>query len=665
MNFWRYPDAHRPKSIQSPGFREDIQGIRALAVISVVAAHAGLPVPGGFVGVDVFFVVSGFVITQLFFREWIAQGRFRLRNFYWRRFTRLMPALALVVFATVTFSALILSPLGTQQNAVWTGIGSLFWVANVVIVVTTGDYFDEPAAQNPLLHVWSLSVEEQFYLFYPLLLIAGVGIVVRRSNPKLVAFLVTATVSAISLSLALIASSFDLPQVVEHLLGFYSPVARVWEFGVGALVAFAVNHPFRGLSSSEAAKIGFAGLSIIFASLWFIDESAIFPGPWTLLPVIGTAMLLISGTTPGNPSSRVLSMTPLVRIGDWSYSIYLWHWPLIVLLKYAWPAVEWVPVAAAVASLPLGAVSYRLVEQKFRNLPLGKRNYGLKLVAAVTLPPALMSGIVGVVAKDYWRPQYESGQVQIVHNGNVDWPSFYLELEERYFPCADQEIRSRALDFEGVTRCRQSLPSKQIDIVLLGDSHAEHLFLGFAEKYPNTNFAFYILNSLPIDDGESMSFFIDRVSTDTNVGTVVLNASWGSRGAPQQGLEETVNQLINSGKNLLIFDDVPIFPFDAKQCKFRISPLIPDSRCVTPRKFALANYETYAPTLRQLAETRAGVHFFETADFFCDEKDCDMRVVGTLGYRDNNHLNENGSRYFVDRLTKKYPSIGAFFQRSG
>lgn len=664
MKFWRSVEASS-KVEKSPGFRKDVQGVRAIAVIIVVASHAGLPVPGGFVGVDVFFVVSGYVITQLLFREWIAQGRLQLGKFYWRRFTRLMPALAIVVLVTVAFSALVLSPLGTQQNAARTGIGSLFWVANVVIVVTTGDYFDEPATQNPLLHIWSLSVEEQFYLFYPLVLIAGIAFGVRRSNPQYGAFLLTATISAISLSLALVASTFELPQVVEHLLGFYSPVARVWEFGVGALVAFAVNRPSPNLPSSKATTIGLVGLSLIFASLWIIDESAVFPGSWTLLPVMGTAMILISGTTPGNPTSRLLSTIPLVRIGDWSYSIYLWHWPLIVFPKYVWPTVDWIPVAAAFASIPLGAVSFRLIEQKFRNLPLGSRNFGLKLVAAVTLPPAITSGIVGLVAEDYWRPQYESGQIQVVHEGNVDWPSFYLELAETYFPCSDREILSRALEFEGVLRCRQSLPSDEIDVVLLGDSHAEHLFLGFAEKYPNTNFAFYILNSLPIEDGESMSFFIDRVSTDKNVGTVILNASWGSRGAPQPELEETVNRLIKSGKRLLILDDVPIFPFDAKQCKFRISPLIPDSRCVTPRKFALENYEIYAPTLRQLAETRPGVEFFETADFFCDEKHCDMRVDGTLGYRDNNHLNENGSRYIVDRLTENYPHIADFFNTVG
>jgi peptidoglycan/LPS O-acetylase OafA/YrhL len=148
--------------IQRAHWRPDIQGLRAIAVVAVIAYHADLPVPGGFTGVDVFFVISGFVIAGMLQRQWRTRGSVSLREFYWRRFARLTPALALLVSVTVLLAALLLSPLGAQQTTSYTAMGAMLLVANIVITQTTGDYFDAPAATNPLLHTWSLSVEEQF-----------------------------------------------------------------------------------------------------------------------------------------------------------------------------------------------------------------------------------------------------------------------------------------------------------------------------------------------------------------------------------------------------------------------------------------------------------------------------------------------------------------------
>src|SRR4029077_15604359 len=186
------------------GRRLDIQGLRALAVLAVVAFHAGLPFPGGFVGVDVFFVISGFVITSMLQREWEATGRIRFGAFYLRRFKRLTPALALMVVVTAIVSALVLSPLGAQQTVAETGVGAMLLVANGVIAGNTGGYFDAPAAANPLLHTWTLSVEEQFYLAFPAILALGWFLTRRFRWRTNTAGVIVGLVAAVSFGLALL-----------------------------------------------------------------------------------------------------------------------------------------------------------------------------------------------------------------------------------------------------------------------------------------------------------------------------------------------------------------------------------------------------------------------------------------------------------------------------
>ena len=354
--------------------RPDIQGLRAIAVLMVVLFHAGLPVPGGFVGVDVFFVISGYVITAMLQREWRLTQRIAFSRFYIRRFKRLTPALALTVAVTMLLSMWILSPLGPQQTAAQTGIGAMFLAANLVIARTTGDYFDAPAATNPLLNLWSLSVEEQFYLAFPLLLFIGWRIG-RRSATLLVTVITIASFAG-----ALIGTS----GVGGGLLGFYSPLTRAWEFGIGALIAL-LGLRFRG---DRAPQVALIGTGLLIASLWLITERTPFPSTWTLLPVGGTALLIMSGSSSHRVSS-VLSSRPLVRIGDWSYSIYLWHWPFIVVAGIAFPNLQHVAVLAAIASVVPALLSFRFVEEPIRNREFTWPQLGRVVVGTNGIPIGL------------------------------------------------------------------------------------------------------------------------------------------------------------------------------------------------------------------------------------------------------------------------------------
>lgn len=365
-----------------PDRRLDIQGLRALAVLMVMAFHARLPVPGGFVGVDVFFVISGYVITAMLVRELARNGRVDFRRFYLRRFKRLTPALALMVCVTMILAALLLSPLGTQQDAARTAIGAMLLGANYVIAKLSGEYFGLDAHSNALLNTWSLSVEEQFYLAFPLLLAIAWRLGRRWQRPWVVKAIV-ATVGVGSLALAL-GGSYGMTLPAEQwLIQFYSPLTRAWEFAAGSLLALLPN-PWRSRRVSTA--LGVAGVLGLAASLVVINEYTPFPGPATLLPVVATMLLLLAGSGPG-PTTRMLSSTPMARVGDWSYSLYLWHWPFIVIATSAWPGPAWVAPAAALASALPAIASYRWVEQPLRAYEPPHARAVFKLIGGRSFPP--------------------------------------------------------------------------------------------------------------------------------------------------------------------------------------------------------------------------------------------------------------------------------------
>ena len=387
-----------PAASTEGGRRLDIQGLRAVAVLMVVCFHAGLPVPGGFVGVDVFFVISGFVITAMLHREWLKNGRIRFGLFYLRRFKRLTPALALMISVTVLISALVLSPLGTQQTAAKSAIGAVLLVGNFVIAWTTGGYFGESADTNPLLNTWSLSVEEQFYLAFPALIGLGWHIARRRGILRFAPYFFVASIAVFSFGLAVLTSTgWALPHA-SWLLSFYSPVTRAWEFAVGSLLALILSEVTHR-SRTIALALGLLGTAMLVASLWLITETTPFPGAWTLLPVAGTLLLLFVGKDNANPVSQVLTSKPMVKIGDWSYSIYLWHWPFIVFAGILWPGSQAALLSAAALSFVPALASYVWVEQLGRTLSWVSGRRLPYFVLATIFTPLVTAVFLGAMSR--------------------------------------------------------------------------------------------------------------------------------------------------------------------------------------------------------------------------------------------------------------------------
>ncbi len=417
-----------------------------MAVLAVVAFHVGdSPIarnrgvggvellPGGFTGVDVFFVISGFVITALLLRRADRDGGVALRDFAARRVRRILPALALMSVVVLALGIVVLDPFGAQQFAARTSMAAALLGANVYLYRHTG-YFDSSAAANPFLHTWSLSVEEQTYLLLPLgvALAAAVALRRRRSTAWCVGAGAVA-VAATSFALAVALSAGWGTSVVQapERLSFLAAPTRWWEFAAGALVAAWASHP-RQLPRRVAAVLGIAGLVAIVGGALRLGPGTPWPSLWTLVPVLGTVGVLVAGATT-NPAGQLLSSRPLGWIGDRSYAWYLWHWPCIVLAAAIWPSLAWIPAVAAVASLLPAAASYRWVEQPLRHDSsiVGRR---AALLGAVCTGAVLLVGLIvltgadrgwGLREEDGWydRPEGRNvGCLQLNRDLRADWP---------------------------------------------------------------------------------------------------------------------------------------------------------------------------------------------------------------------------------------------------
>ncbi|GAA1926486.1 SGNH hydrolase domain-containing protein [Nocardioides lentus] len=370
-------DSRRPSLPRAQ--RGDVQGLRALAVLLVIAAHAGLgPFTGGYLGVDVFLVISGFLISRLLFRQVSRTGTLSLRVFYVRRARRILPAATVVIVATVLASLVWLSLVDLQTllvDAVWAGL----FAANLRFAATDTDYFSEGLAPSPLQHYWSLGVEEQFYLVWPLLVLGALllhqrrhGPRARRSLPRLTVFWMLAAVTGLSLGWSVLVT------LVEPEAAYFSTTARIWELGVGAMAALVGPAIADRLTTRARTALGVVGLLGILVPAVAYTTGTSFPGLAALPPVLGTALLLIAGLrlreAPPWPS-RTLGIAPLRVVGDWSYSLYLWHWPLLVIpsANLGRDLTLGESLAAVAATFVLAALTYRYVEQPFR-APLAERS---------------------------------------------------------------------------------------------------------------------------------------------------------------------------------------------------------------------------------------------------------------------------------------------------
>ena len=454
---------HHPTALQASHRRSDIQGLRAIAVLLVIIYHAGLPMPGGFAGVDVFFAISGFVITRMLLSELESGHGLNLKTFYLRRIRRLLPALATTSISTAVI-AVLANPIGTQITAAFTGIATSLFVANGYLYRSAPGYFSPGAEFNPMLHTWSLSVEEQFYFIFPLVLLlgwraAGSTVPHHRRRWSAAALILTMLCLSFWISCEMSYRHPLLPGIsAPAQFAFYSSPTRAWEFAAGALLALS-NAWLLRLPANAALAIGTGGLGMLAWSAFAIDASMPFPGWVAWAPVAATLMLIAGGSSGQNPISRMLSSPVAIWIGDRSYGWYLWHWPFVVFARSLFPQSASAMVIASALSIVPAWASYRFIETPIRSVKRASTGATLSLAAICIIGPILAFGGLWLANRTIVG---SSGAVQI-------GAALQLHIDE-----VRRCEGSKALDPAWRPDCRWPAAPTRGSVLLLGDSNAGH-----------------------------------------------------------------------------------------------------------------------------------------------------------------------------------------------
>jgi peptidoglycan/LPS O-acetylase OafA/YrhL len=606
--------------------RVDIDGLRSLAIVPVVAYHASSRIaPGGFVGVDIFFVISGFLITSLIYTE-VSQGRFTLWKFYERRIRRIVPALVALILLIAPIGWYLLLPPDFHDFS-RSAAAAMLSAANIFFWWTT-DYFNPESEAQPLLHTWSLGVEEQFYILFPLFLMA------LRGRSKVAHLWILGTLAAASLALSQAALR------VEPTFAFYWLPPRAWELMVGSLLA--IGAPAAPASRPVREGLALAGLIAIAASVLLYTERMPFPGVAALLPCAGAALLI--WTAPGTIAGRLLSLRPLVFIGLISYSLYLWHWPLLVFSRMAFGSSPLLTVAVVAASVAAATLSWRYVEAPFR---YGFRKSSSRRIVAVG--GASLAGIAAMSAVASAAPP----SFQRFPSRAVEMASY---LDYRNTPDRRKQFRPGVCFISG----RFGRPD-QFDeracmagngrrrVLLLGDSHAAHLWYGVKQAladdvvqqatYTGCKPTIPARGRVP----ECVAFvdgMFERLAQEPRPDLLLLSARWTARDIP--ALTQTVASLKALNVPTVIVG--PIVEYD------RPLPWLLAEEATSGDTKVIAQHRKPSPdsAIRE-AVVSAGGRYFSTYDVMCPHRRC--KVIADDGSPmqfDYGHLTLAGS-VFVGR----------------
>ncbi|MCG6967965.1 MAG: acyltransferase [Chromatiaceae bacterium] len=654
-------------------YRADLQGLRAVAVTLVVLSHAGLPgLPGGFVGVDIFFVLSGYLITGLLVREYQVSGHIDLLAFVARRLRRLLPALLSMLTLVMLLGSVLLSGHEFSEQTASVAYAAS-WTSNLFFTFTTFDYFADLHLRDLFLHTWSLGVEEQYYLLWPALSLLVLALARRhlvRWDSRHVLLAGIAMLFAGSLALSLY-WSFSRP-----LWAFYLMPSRVWQFALGAAVFVwfeaRTKHRVPAMRRSGTLRwhaLALTGLGLIVGSAIGLNPHLVYPGAWALLPSAGTAMLIAAGerrTTHGIPA--MLSRPTLVWIGDHSYSWYLWHWPLL-MLGFAW-GLEGNPSATAalvLLSLLVAMVSYRRIE-----LPIWKG----RLSDATALRSIGISGLgiaLAAVALGHMNVALRDSEAlgaQLARSARQDMPDIYRMHCDTWYKSAS------------VQPCVIGAADAKHTAVLLGDSIGAQWYSLLPALFDMEQWRLVVLT-------KSACAMVDQdYQYAAAGGTYTVCTQWRNqaldevaRMAPDvvfvgstssyafseaqwhAGMQRVLRRLTAAAGQTFVIPGTPILSFDGPACLERWltrhadrgDP--PHSACREPlagkQALRVAGY------LRQVVALFENATFLDLNDLVCPDGYCAARnAQGQVVYRDRKHLTDSFVRAQVPLVRNRLRQTG-------
>ena len=639
-------------------YRPDIDGLRAIAVLSVVIFHAfPLSLPGGFVGVDIFFVISGFLISGTIIDDMRGTG-FSLAAFYARRIRRIFPALVTVVAVSAALGCLVLYDDELARLGKHIVASSLFYV-NFQLLAEAG-YFDTLARFKPLLHLWSLAIEEQFYLFWPLLLV-----LLRR--PRTILWgMVVVTVGSFLWNIALIDGGADS--------AYFLPVSRFWELAMGGLAAYWIRDDRFGLLRLNADGCVVLGLVLIGLGLALISEKDPFPGWWGLMPVLGAFLLILFGHL-SNLAKLVLSNRVMTWFGAISYPLYLWHWPLLsyLIIHFANYPPRKGRYLIVVASIVLAWATYRLVEQPIR--------FGRWKRARMTVP--VLMAAMSILAVAGWGLAADMGLSLRPHLDRPDpaWPAI-VEDGYRDDPLA-RSIFGPAFDYGSDFFLRRPWNAAPISVAVIGDSHANRLYQGLValgDQIPlsvsniGRGGCLLAMNLSVNKPGcqPVMANIVRQVAAQPEVEVVVVNSFYRQylrAIAPGASAEEATAQLLKEmaavvdalpGKRIILSLDVPELPTDT-QCNLRAFPVW-RTKCDDRRVISRVEWENQnrmlIAGLNNIAASRPLTLVFDPAASLCTDTECGEIVDGSWLYStDGNHVTLDGARWLGQSLAAAIQKI--------
>jgi peptidoglycan/LPS O-acetylase OafA/YrhL len=678
--------------LSRPNYRPDIDGLRAIAVLSVVAFHA-FPswVSGGFIGVDIFFVISGYLISTIIFEN-LDRGTFNFTEFYARRIKRIFPALLLVMIACFAFGWFTLLADEYKQLGKHIAAGASF-ISNFILWNEAG-YFDNSAESKPLLHLWSLGIEEQFYIFWPLF----IWLAWRQ---KFSLLKITALITIISFVLNIKGVEGDA------VATFYSPQTRFWELLCGSLLSWLALYnknirrgPFEkidGLLASFfykdkrdasgralSSSLSVLGLMLLIYGFTQINKDLSFPGEWALIPVIGSALLIMSGPQ-AFINHTILSNKIFVWFGLISFPLYLWHWPL---LSYARIIEGDTPsrntrIAIVFISIGLAWLTYKLIERPIRLGHYAK----IKVFILATL--MITIGYLGYNTYERGGLNFRNIEKRHGFTQHLDWPYWTTDKS-----CADKF---------NISPCQIS--SNKPQVMILGDSHGNHLYPGLVSALPKAigvfsggtcppiqGIKYYVTKnqaSHPCATVDYLSQNLRILDENPTIQQVVIGAFWrpalnlqfinpkekefwgnirlestnpneGGLASDEliyRGLKRTINELLSRKKEFLFVRDTPDFENDIRDECFKRLSLNNSLSCSLPRSVFELRREKENLLVNKLLVDFPSLKVFDPFDILCDPIQCFIVIDGKPVYRDSHHLSVYGSTLIGKGILKYFFSV--------